>query len=110
MVLHTVLRNLACDHFPDVWPDAKFWGVVFMGAAIAMLFVLPWLDRSPVRSMRYKGWYSRIALILFCIAFVVLGVLGVLPSTPGRTALAQACASPVSLLHPDALVYPDGKM
>lgn len=69
--------------------DAKFLGVVFMGAAIAILFVLPWLDRSPVRSIRYKGWYSKIGLVLFCISFVVLGVLGVLPSTPGRTLVAQ---------------------
>ncbi|CEP36624.1 MULTISPECIES: cytochrome b [unclassified Halomonas] len=71
--------------------DAKFLGVIFMGAAIAILFVLPWLDRSPVRSMRYKGWMSRVMLLLFAISFVILGVLGVLPSTEGRTLLAQAC-------------------
>ena len=41
--------------FPMFGLDAKFWGVVVMGAAIAILFVLPWLDRSPVRSIRYKG-------------------------------------------------------
>ncbi|MGB0964795.1 MAG: cytochrome b [Litorivicinus sp.] len=87
---YAILRAIT---FPMFGLDAKFWGVVFMGAAIAMLFVLPWLDRSPVRSMRYKGWYSRIALVLFCVSFVVLGVLGVLPSTPGRTALAQACTA-----------------
>lgn len=73
--------------------EAKFLGVVFMGAAIAILFVLPWLDRSPVRSIRYKGWMSKVALVLFCISFVVLGVLGVLPSTAGRTALAQVCTA-----------------
>ena len=87
---YAILRAIT---FPMFGLDAKFWGVEFMGAAIAMLFVLPWLDRSPVRSMRYKGWYSRIALILFCVSFVILGVLGVLPSTPGRTALAQACTA-----------------
>ncbi|MDR9467366.1 cytochrome bc complex cytochrome b subunit [Marinospirillum sp.] len=69
--------------------DAKFLGVVAMGAAIAILFVLPWLDRSPVKSIRYKGWMSKLALVLFCISFVVLGVLGVLPSTDGRTLVAQ---------------------
>ncbi|WP_114418541.1 cytochrome b [Marinospirillum perlucidum] len=69
--------------------DAKFLGVVAMGAAIAILFVLPWLDRSPVKSIRYKGWMSKVALILFCISFVVLGVLGVLPATDGRTIVAQ---------------------
>ncbi|MFT2109799.1 cytochrome b [Marinomonas sp. 2405UD68-3] len=69
--------------------DAKFWGVVAMGGAIAILFVLPWLDRSPVKSMLYKGWISKIFLFVFCISFVVLGVLGVLPSTELRTTIAQ---------------------
>jgi len=69
--------------------EAEFLGVVFMGAAIAILFVLPWLDRSPVRSIRYKGWMSKLALALFCISFVVLGVLGALPSTTLRTIVAQ---------------------
>jgi ubiquinol-cytochrome c reductase cytochrome b subunit len=76
--------------FPMFGLDAKFWGVMVMGAAIAILFVLPWLDRSPVRSMRYKGIYSKVMLALFCVAFVMLGILGALPSTPIRTALAQA--------------------
>lgn len=88
------------DHIAPVWyftpfyailravPDA-FLGVVAMGAAIAILFVLPWLDRSPVRSMRYKGNLSKIALVLFVIAFCVLGYLGVVIATPGRTLLAQ---------------------
>lgn len=68
---------------------AKFWGVVVMGAAIAILFVLPWLDRSPVKSIRYKGWISKIALVSFAVSFVVLGYLGAVPSTPGKTTLAQ---------------------
>ncbi|MBB1485497.1 cytochrome b [Oceanospirillum sediminis] len=69
--------------------DAKFLGVIVMGAAIAILFVLPWLDKSPVRSMRYKGMISKLFLVAFAISFVILGVLGALPSTPGRTLLAQ---------------------
>lgn len=88
------------DHIAPVWyftpfyailravPDA-FLGVVAMGAAIAVLFVLPWLDRSPVRSMRYKGSLSKIALALFVVSFCILGYLGVVVSTPGRTLLAQ---------------------
>ena len=60
-----------------------------MGAAIAVLFVLPWLDRSPVKSMRYKGWMSKIWLVMFVIAFCILGYLGVVVTTPGRTLLAQ---------------------
>jgi len=68
---------------------AKFWGVVVMGAAIAILFVVPWLDRSPVKSIRYKGWISKVALISFAVSFVILSYLGAIPSTPGRTTLAQ---------------------
>jgi ubiquinol-cytochrome c reductase cytochrome b subunit len=71
-------------------PD-KLMGVIAMGAAIAVLFVLPWLDRSPVKSMRYKGWMSKVWLLVFCVAFVILGVLGVLAPTPGRTLLSQVC-------------------
>ena len=90
------------DHIAPVWyftpyyailravPD-KLLGVIAMGAAIAVLFVLPWLDRSPVKSMRYKGWMSKVALILFCISFVILGVLGVLSPTPERTLVSRIC-------------------
>src|SRR5690625_455779 len=60
--------------------DAKFWGFVVMGAAIAILFVLPWLDRSPVKSWRYKGWATRIGLASFVVAFVFLGYLGAKPA------------------------------
>ena len=69
-------------------PD-KLGGVLLMFSAIFVLFVLPWLDRSAVRSIRYKGNFSKIMLMLFAIAFVMLGILGALPSTPMRTALAQ---------------------
>ncbi|MBU2887634.1 cytochrome b N-terminal domain-containing protein [Gilvimarinus agarilyticus] len=85
---YAILRAI---NFPIGPLDAKFLGLVAMGAAIAILFVLPWLDRSPVKSMRYKGNFSRIALIVFAAAFVILGYLGVKSPTPGRTYLAQAC-------------------
>jgi ubiquinol-cytochrome c reductase cytochrome b subunit len=71
--------------------DAKFLGLIAMGAAIAILFVLPWLDKSPVKSIRYKGNFSRIALLVFAASFVILGYLGVKSPTPGRTYLAQIC-------------------
>jgi ubiquinol-cytochrome c reductase cytochrome b subunit len=64
-----------------------------MGAAIAVLFVLPWLDRSPVKSMLYKGWMSKIWLVAFCVSFIILGVLGVLPPTDERTLLARICTT-----------------
>jgi len=69
--------------------DAKFWGMLVMFGAIAILFVLPWLDKSPVKSMRYKGWYSRIALLLFVVSFIILGYLGTQAVSPGKTLLAQ---------------------
>jgi ubiquinol-cytochrome c reductase cytochrome b subunit len=69
--------------------DAKFLGVVTMGGAIAILFVVPWLDRSPVKSMRYKGWMSRTALAVFVVSFIVLGYLGTIATTEGRTQAAQ---------------------
>ncbi len=72
-------------------PD-KLLGVIAMGGAIAMLFLLPWLDRSPVKSIRYKGPLFKIALALFAISFIILGILGVLPPTAERTLLAQVCS------------------
>jgi len=77
--------------FPLFGIDAKFWGLVVMAAAIAILFVVPWLDKSPVKSMRYKGWYSRIALMLFVVSFIILGVLGVWSPNGSRELLAQIC-------------------
>jgi len=77
--------------YPFLGLDAKMWGMVVMGLAIAILFVVPWLDRSPVKSMRYKGWYSRITLLFFVVAFIILGVLGTKLATGPRTALAQIC-------------------
>ena len=65
-------------------PD-KFLGVMAMGASIAVLFLLPWLDRSPVRSIRYKGWIFKAALAIFIISFVGLGYLGTVPATPVAT-------------------------
>jgi ubiquinol-cytochrome c reductase cytochrome b subunit len=73
-------------------PD-KLLGVIAMGAAIAVLFVLPWLDRSPVKSMKYKGWMSKVTLLAFCVSFIILGVLGVLAPTPERTLLARICTA-----------------
>lgn len=70
----------------------KLLGVIAMGASIAVLFILPWLDRSPVRSMRYKGILSKIALILFIFSFFVLGYLGMEPPSAGKTLLAQICS------------------
>ncbi len=88
------------EHIAPVWyftpfyailravPD-KFLGVVAMGAAIVFLFFLPWLDRSPVKSIRYRGSLHKIALTVFVISFLVLGWLGTQPATPMLTNLAR---------------------
>jgi ubiquinol-cytochrome c reductase cytochrome b subunit len=69
-------------------PD-KLLGVIAMGGAIVMLFILPWLDRSPVKSIRYKGPLFKTALVIFVISFISLGYLGTQPPTPVLTAFAQ---------------------
>ncbi len=71
-------------------PD-KLLGFIAFGASVVILFLLPWLDRSPVRSIRYKGTASKVMLVVFTAAFIILGVLGVKSPTPARTLLAQIC-------------------
>jgi ubiquinol-cytochrome c reductase cytochrome b subunit len=79
--------------FPLFGLDAKFWGLIVMAGAIALPVVLPWLDKSPVKSMRYKGRVSRSFLVIFIIAFFILGYLGVQHPTPARTLVAQVCTA-----------------
>ena len=69
--------------------EAKVWGVLLMGASVVVFAFLPWLDRSPVKSIRYKGWMYKLALTLFVIAFIVLGYLGMQVPTPTATRIAQ---------------------
>ena len=69
-------------------PD-KLLGVIMMGLSIVVLFLLPWLDRSPVKSIRYKGWMSKTWLALFVISFVGLGYLGAVPSDPVKTIISR---------------------
>jgi ubiquinol-cytochrome c reductase cytochrome b subunit len=52
-----------------------------MGAAVLILFFLPWLDRGPVRSIRYRGPYYKSALAVFVVVFLILGFLGTEPTT-----------------------------
>lgn len=69
-------------------PD-KLMGVIAMGGAIVFLFLLPWLDRSPVKSIRYRGPLFKIALVLFIISFLALGYLGTQPATTIYTMAAR---------------------
>ena len=90
------------EHIAPVWYMTPFYtmlravpnkliGVITMGAAIFILLLLPWLDKSSVRSIRYKGSYSRIALSLLVISFLILGYLGTVPVTPIKQIVAQIC-------------------
>ena len=69
-------------------PD-KLIGVLLMGAATNILFLLPWLDRSPVKSIRYRGPIFKTALSLFVISFIALGYLGTQTPTPQMTWMAR---------------------
>ncbi|MFG0761344.1 cytochrome bc complex cytochrome b subunit [Aeromonas media] len=71
-------------------PD-KLLGVIMMGLSIVVLFLLPWLDRCKVRSVRYRSTLHKLNIAQFVVCFVILGVLGVLPSTPMLTLIAQLC-------------------
>ncbi len=86
---YSILRAVT---YPLFGIDAKFWGVVAMGAAVVIIAFLPWLDRSPVKSIRYKGGLYKAILTVFIISFFILGYLGVLPPTPGRTLVSQICS------------------
>ena len=84
------------EHIKPVWyftpfyailkavPD-KLMGVLMMGASVMILFFLPWIDRSPVKSIRYRGTWYKVLLAMFTIAFVRLGLLGMAEGTPAQT-------------------------
>ncbi|MBI1732225.1 MAG: cytochrome bc complex cytochrome b subunit [Gammaproteobacteria bacterium] len=88
------------EHIAPVWYFTPFYailravpnqlgGVIAMGAATLMFFLLPWLDRSAVKSIRYRGWKFKLALALFTVAFLTLGWLGMQPPTPLYTVIAR---------------------
>jgi ubiquinol-cytochrome c reductase cytochrome b subunit len=69
--------------------DAKFWGVVVMGVAVLILFFMPWLDQSPVKSIRYRPGWHKAVFGVFVVFFLVLGWLGIEQPSPEKTLLAQ---------------------
>ena len=69
--------------------DAKFWGVVAMGASTLIFFALPWIDNSPVKSMRYRPDWHRGILTVFVVVFLVLGYFGVQAPSPVANRLSQ---------------------
>jgi ubiquinol-cytochrome c reductase cytochrome b subunit len=88
------------EHIKPVWyftpyyamlraiPD-KLLGVITMGGAVMILFLLPWLDRSPVRSIRYRGWITKLMIAIFVVAFVSLGWLGLQAGSTTQTMVAR---------------------
>ncbi len=69
--------------------DAKFWGVVVMGGAVIILFFLPWLDNSEVKSIRYRPDWHKYLYAVFVINFIVLGYLGIKPPSPVNERVSQ---------------------
>ena len=69
--------------------DAKFWGVAAMGGAVVILFFLPWLDYSPVKSIRYRPTGHKWLYAVFVVIFVVLGYLGVQPTSAVGERISQ---------------------
>ncbi|HEU4485929.1 MAG TPA: cytochrome bc complex cytochrome b subunit [Povalibacter sp.] len=91
------------EHIAPVWYFTPFYailravpnkllGVMLMGIAVVSFFFLPWLDRSKVKSIRYRGWLYRGFLIAFAISFLALGYLGLKPATPTYTNAARIFA------------------
>ena len=88
------------EHIKPVWyftpfyamlraiPD-KLFGVLVMGGAVMILFALPWLDRSPVKSYRYRGLLSKTLLMVFVVSFIGLGYLGAQPGSELQTLMAR---------------------
>jgi ubiquinol-cytochrome c reductase cytochrome b subunit len=71
--------------------DAKFWGVVLFGSSVMILAGLPWLDHSPVKSIRYRPEWHKYMFMLFGLAFVTLGYLGTQPPSPIGGVVSQVC-------------------
>ena len=67
----------------------QVWGVIGMGAAVILIALLPWLDRSPTKSVRYRGPVFKFMLVLFIISFIGLGILGAMVANDVRTWVAR---------------------
>ncbi|WP_051378926.1 cytochrome b [Derxia gummosa] len=80
---------LRANTFNFFWLDAKLWGVIFMGLGVVILGFLPWLDRSPVKSIRYRPFWHKLVYGVFFINFVILGYLGVQPPSPVGQIVSQ---------------------
>jgi ubiquinol-cytochrome c reductase cytochrome b subunit len=94
-------RLVTPEHIKPVWYYTPYYamlrviphklsGVLVMFGAIAVLFLVPWLDRSPVKSVRYRGWITKAMLALLAVCFVWLGKIGSGPGTdPTETIIGR---------------------
>ncbi|MGB7287994.1 MAG: cytochrome b/b6 [Salaquimonas sp.] len=87
-ILRAITFNIGIPFTDIVLIDSKLGGVIAMFGSIAILFVLPWLDRSPVRSANYRPLYRQFFWI-FVVVCVVLGYLGSRPAEGIYTLLSQ---------------------
>lgn len=85
---YSILRAI---DFPLLGLDAKFLGVMAMGGAVVILFFLPWLDKSKVKSIRYRPDFHKVIYAVFVVAFIILGYLGVQPPSPVGNVVAKIC-------------------
>ncbi|MFO1510896.1 MAG: cytochrome bc complex cytochrome b subunit [Steroidobacteraceae bacterium] len=69
-------------------PDQRL-GALLMGLAVIAFVFLPWLDRSPVKSTRYRGWIWKLALAVFTVSFLALMYLGLMPAEGRYVTLAR---------------------
>jgi len=102
---------LRANTFNFFWLDAKLWGVIFMGLAVVILFFLPWLDKSPVKSIRYRPTSHKAIYAVFAVAFLILGYLGTQPPSPTGELVSQVCTLIYFGFFPaDAGVVADGRI
>lgn len=84
---------LRAINFSILGVPAKLLGVITMFSAVLIMFALPWLDRSKVKSIRYKGLIFKLMLVAFVVAFVILGYIGTQPPNALLTLIAQLCTA-----------------
>ena len=85
---YSILRAVT---YPLLGIDAKFWGVVAMGGSVVIIGALPWLDRSPVKSIRYRGPIFKSFLAIFVVSFFIPGYLGTQPPSAIGELVSQIC-------------------
>ena len=89
MVLHSILCHVESCGFSFIWTNCKIPWICYYDGSSAIFAVLPWLDRSPVKSIKYKGILSKTFLGIFVVSFFALCYLGMVPPTETKTLLSK---------------------